>query len=86
MLKNFFTNTKSRWNIKYFFKNNNKNTPKAINYHGGLSSTYLMSLSLSHEVHSMRLQLPHDKQTFFLMSSYSSKSYLSKSNLLPLRL
>ena len=72
MLKNFFTNTKSRWNIKYLFKNNNKNTPDAINYHGGLSSTYLMSLCLSHdlEVHSMRLQLPHDKQTFFLISSF----------------
>ena len=72
MLKNFFTNTKSRWNIKHLFKNNNKNTPNAINYHGGLSSTYLMSLCLSHdlEVHSMRLQLPHDKQTFFLISSF----------------
>ena len=72
MLKNFFTNTKSRWNIKYLFKNNNKNTPNAINYHGGLSRTYLMSLCLSHdlEVHSMRLQLPHDKQTFFLVSSF----------------
>ena len=43
-----------------------------LNYHGGLSSTYLMSVSLSHdlEVHSMRLQLPHDKQTFLLMSSF----------------
>ena len=72
MLKNFLTNTKSRWNIKYLFKNNNKNTPNAINYHGGLSSTYLMSLCLSHdlEVHSMILQLPHDKQTFFLISSF----------------
>ena len=72
MLKNFFTNTKSRWNIKYLFKNNNKNKPNVITYHGGLSSTYLMSLSLSHdlEVHSMRLQLPQDKQKFFLMSSF----------------
>ena len=60
MLKNFFTNTKSRWNIKYLFKNNNKNKPNAI--------TYRLSHDL--EVHSMHLQLLQDKQKFFLMSSF----------------
>ena len=47
MLKNFFTNTKSRWNIKYLFKNNNKNKPNAITYHGGLSKRYIFNVSKS---------------------------------------
>ena len=47
MLKNFFTNTKSRWNIKNLFKNNNKNKPNAITYHGGLKYIFNVSKSLT---------------------------------------
>ena len=48
MIKTIVTNTKSRRNIKYLFKNNDNKTPNAINYHGGLPSrawTYLKSLT-----------------------------------------
>ena len=88
MIKTIVTNTKSRRNIKYLFKNNDNKTPNAINYHGGLSSTawtYLMSLSFWHdsEIHSM--QLPHGKQKFF-SNEFVWVFGNCKSNLLPLRL
>ena len=46
MLKNFFTNTKSKWNIKYLFKNNNKNKPNAI-YLSWWSLKYIFNVSKS---------------------------------------
>ena len=73
MFKTIVTNTKNRRNIKYLFKNNDNKTPNAINYHGSLSSTlwtYSISQSLWHDLEAYSMQLTHDKQKFFLMSSF----------------
>ena len=73
MIETIVTNTKSRRNIKYLFKNNNNKTPNAINYHGGLLSTpwtYLMSLSLWHDSEFIPCNCPTESKSSFWMSSF----------------